>query len=71
MKIIYINGEKFESAHDVLITIEHAIKLFSKGKTLSTFALALNGNFVGKAEYANKQVEHGDSIDLLFPIQGG
>jgi sulfur carrier protein len=36
-----------------------------------SFATALNGDFVGKTDYHKTFVNQGDSIDVLFPIQGG
>ncbi|AOW77384.1 hypothetical protein A3Q34_11245 [Colwellia sp. PAMC 20917] len=36
-----------------------------------SFAVALNGDFVGKADYQKTIINQGDSIDILFPIQGG
>ncbi|MEW6990527.1 sulfur carrier protein ThiS [Colwelliaceae bacterium 6441] len=36
-----------------------------------SFAVALNGDFVGKTDYQQTMVNQGDSIDVLFPIQGG
>ena len=71
MKTIYINGEKLEHPENLLATLDHALTLFAQGKTLSTFALALNGDFVGKDDYPTTKINDGDSIDLLFPIQGG
>jgi len=37
----------------------------------STFAIALNGDFIGKADYPHTFVKSGDNIDILQPIQGG
>jgi sulfur carrier protein len=36
-----------------------------------SFAVALNSDFVGKADYQQTIVNQGDSVDVLFPIQGG
>ena len=36
-----------------------------------SYALALNSEFIGKADYQQTDVIQGDSIDMLFPIQGG
>jgi len=40
-------------------------------KKQPSFALALNGNFIGKDEYASTPVRPNDSLDILLPIQGG
>jgi len=33
----------------------------------STFAIALNGDFIGKADYPHTFVKSGDNIDILQP----
>jgi len=70
---IYINGNAFE--------LINAAEPYSIDKVLGnilplsqqqqSFALALNGDFVGQADYGNTHVSDNDSIDLLFPIVGG
>ena len=35
------------------------------------FAVALNGQFVSKAQYQTTKVSPNDKIDILSPIQGG
>ena len=37
----------------------------------ASFALALNGNFIGKDEYISTPVRANDNLDILLPIQGG
>jgi len=36
-----------------------------------SYAVALNGDFIGKNQYGSTLLSTGDSIDILFPIQGG
>ena len=52
------------------ITSVLATSLPDKQQQLS-FALALNGDFIGREAYDTTHVQHHDSIDLLFPIVGG
>lgn len=35
------------------------------------FAVALNGQFVTKADYGQTQVNEGDKLEVLSPISGG
>ncbi len=71
MKNIHINGQPHSFALDEAGNIEQVLALFFNGQKQSTFALALNGEFVGKADYANTSVNNGDSLDIMLPIQGG
>lgn len=36
-----------------------------------SFALAINGEFVPKHEYASTPLNEGDALDVLAPISGG
>lgn len=36
-----------------------------------SFALAINGEFVPKSDYANTLLHPGDALDVLTPISGG
>ena len=70
---IYINGNAFELPHSAEPTHIYKVirKTLAKNQQQQSFALALNGHFVGRADYAHTQVCDNDSIDLLFPIVGG
>lgn len=70
---IYINGNTFELPDSgELITIDRVIsKTLPHSQQLQSFALALNGDFVGQEDYQHTIVSDNDSIDLLFPIVGG
>ena len=70
---IYINGQVFELSHLAApINITSALKATLPGsQQQQSFALALNGDFVGKDDYANTVLKSNDSIDILFPIVGG
>lgn len=36
-----------------------------------SFALAINGEFVPKSDYASTPLHPGDALDVLTPISGG
>ncbi len=63
---VLINGDKFEYSANV--SLAQALQAY---KTDSTFACAVNGQFVGKDEYQTTLLKHNDSIDVLVPIVGG
>jgi len=53
-------------------TLITALAVFLTGEQQQqSFAVALNGDFVGKEDYQETSINQGDSIDVLFPIQGG
>jgi len=60
-----INGESFIHASTALIEV-----LASWGAQ-QPYAVAVNQEFVTKAELENKTLKVGDEIDVLSPIQGG
>ncbi len=67
---IYINGQKISLVTDNSLSKALAQFLTIEQQQLS-FAVALNGDFVGKEYYSATQLNNNDSIDILFPIQGG
>lgn len=70
---IYINGNAVEITSSTKpIDIDWVIsKVLPTSQQQQSFALALNGDFVGRDDYRKTYVNHNDSIDLLFPIVGG
>ena len=68
---IHINGKAYTLAHEAHISVSSALALHFIEPQQSTFAVALNGDFVGKADYDTTMVKNGDSLDVLLPIQGG
>ncbi len=68
---IHINGQAYPLAHEVTISVTAALTLYFIEPQQSTFAVALNGDFVGKADYDTTMMKNGDSLDVLLPIQGG
>ena len=68
---IHINGKAYSLDHKAHISLSSALTLHFIKPQQSTFAVALNGDFVGKADYDTTLVNNGDSLDVLLPIQGG
>ncbi|MDX2367758.1 MAG: sulfur carrier protein ThiS [Colwellia sp.] len=68
---IHINGKAYALPHENHISVRAALTLHFIEAQQSTFAIALNGDFVGKADYDSTLVRNGDSLDVLLPIQGG
>ncbi len=68
---IFINGDLFIIKHEEAY-VNHALQQFlSDAQKDTTFAVALNSDFIGRSDYAGTSIKEGDSIDVLFPIQGG
>jgi sulfur carrier protein len=68
---LFMNGQSIsiETAEPILLV---ALSCYLTSEQLQqSFAVALNGDFVGKADYLQTLINQGDSIDVLFPIQGG
>ena len=68
---IHINGKAYPIEQELGLNISTALTLHFEKPQQSTFAVALNGDFVGRAEYDITLVKSGDSLDVLQPIQGG
>lgn len=71
---IHINGEplELESLSNKGASVADALQQYLSAKQQQmSFAVALNGDFVSKSQYALTLVKDGDSIDVLFPIHGG
>jgi sulfur carrier protein len=68
---IHINGKAYTLAHETHVSVSAALTLHFIEPQQSTFAVALNGDFVGNTDYDIVMVKNGDSIDVLLPIQGG
>jgi sulfur carrier protein len=68
---LFINGQSITietKSPNVLTALQQYL---TPNQQLQSFATALNGDFVGKSDYQHTQINQGDSIDVLFPIQGG
>lgn len=68
---IHINGKAYSLGNETHISVSSALALHFIEPQQSTFAVALNGDFIGKADYDTTMVKNGDSLDILQPIQGG
>lgn len=67
---IFINGHQFDLKNQA--TVADALSAFlSKEQQKLSFAVALNSDFIGKDNYSDTALSAGDSLDVLFPIQGG
>lgn len=68
---IFINGDRFNIEQSNAF-VSNALQAFlSEPQQDTTFAVALNSEFIGRDEYQTTTINQGDSIDVLFPIQGG
>jgi len=63
---VMINGDKFEFSANIYLA--DALQTYDPD---STFACAVNGQFVGKDKYKTTLLKQNDSIDVLVPIVGG
>ncbi|MCH2175354.1 MAG: sulfur carrier protein ThiS [Lentisphaeria bacterium] len=43
----------------------------AQGYAGQTFAVALNESFVPKAQYQSTQLQAGDNVEIVAPMQGG
>ena len=69
---LFINGQPYNIANKFNQNIGQALTLYLDEDQLKrSFAVALNGDFVGKSDYETTTIKANDSIDILFPIQGG
>ncbi|CAM4071799.1 sulfur carrier protein ThiS [Pseudoalteromonas byunsanensis] len=64
MKITF-NGQLTETSSQNLQAL--VIEMGAK----EPFAVALNGHFVPRNQCSSAQLDDGDSVELLSPIQGG
>ncbi|KPH56975.1 thiamine biosynthesis protein ThiS [Pseudoalteromonas porphyrae] len=63
---IMINGQPF-----VLSDKHTLLDALSQFGAKEPFAVALNGVFIARSLCADTQLNEGDSLELLSPIQGG
>ncbi|GLX78307.1 hypothetical protein tinsulaeT_16470 [Thalassotalea insulae] len=68
---IHINGQLLELVQAANTVADALTQYLTTENQQQSFAVALNGDFVGKADYHITQLKHGDCLDVLFPIQGG
>ena len=71
MKLL-INGESYHIESTPSPVVEDALSLFiSEQQAKLSYAVALNGTFVGKQTYLSTPIKENDALDVLFPIVGG
>lgn len=79
---IFINGENFTVENSTVESVsssvennpsvECALKMYlTEQQAQSSYAVALNGQFVSKAQYDSAVLNEKDALDVLFPIVGG
>lgn len=69
---LVINGESqtVDTLSDIeTITLEALLQQF--GYEVRSVAVAMNGQFVPRKEYASKVLNEGQSLEILSPMQGG
>ena len=67
MLTVSINGESVQFNNS--ITIEAL--LLQQGNEKRRLAVAVNGEFVPRSQYARKRISHGDEIDIVTAVGGG
>lgn len=68
---LFINGQTIDVETQSPKMVNALNEYLTVEQQQQPFAVALNGEFVGKKDYQQTPVNQGDSIDVLFPIQGG
>lgn len=66
MITIYVNGQQTEIAPATLAAYVAVTQ--SEG---ACFATAVNGGFIAREDRENYQIQAGDQIEILTPMQGG
>lgn len=64
---VWLNDEAHELPDSV--NLQQAIEHFSLSNT--TFAVAVNLNFIPQSQYAQTLIQPGDRLDIVTPMQGG
>jgi sulfur carrier protein len=62
---IIVNGKPLHADSQSLF------KVLRSFGAVPPFAVAINGEFIPQSQHHNTQINEGDSIELLSPIQGG
>lgn len=68
---IHINGQRYALSNSQTVSLTEALTWHFSQQPQSSFAVALNGDFISKTDYPYTQLQSGDSVDILQPIQGG
>lgn len=67
MIALTVNGENRQLAEGTLL----ADALTQWGYGCGQVAVAINGEFVARGEYANRRLRASDCLDVVAPVQGG
>ena len=67
MLILTLNGERKELSES--LSLEKAIMLWKP--SADKFAVAINGNFIPRGEYATVMLQENDQVELLSAVVGG
>lgn len=63
---IHLNGETKELLSTSLLNL-----LEQHWQGPDCFAIAINQQFIARTHYAVTQLQHGDRVDVILPMQGG
>jgi len=69
---IYINGATLNLGGNETKVVALALSQYLNDvQKKMSFAVAINGDFIAKEDYATTVLNSNDSLDVLFPIVGG
>ncbi|MCO6400266.1 MAG: sulfur carrier protein ThiS [Verrucomicrobia bacterium] len=63
---IIVNGELAEVAAETTIA-----RLLEQRARPTGVAIAVNGTFVPRSQYGERQLAEGDKVEIVAPMQGG
>ena len=63
---MHVNGERRTASATTLVEA-----LRGWGYVAAEIAVAINGDFVPRGEYATRELKEDDDIEILAPAQGG
>lgn len=63
---IFINGQSYQTQAGPALS-----EILLEKEFKPPFAVALNGTFVSRGSYPTTQLEEGDKLEVLTPVQGG
>lgn len=64
---VYFNSKKILVNEN--ISLQEVLQM--NAVIAGSFAVAVNRKFIARGQYAQTMVSEGDSIDVVFPMQGG
>lgn len=69
MVTISINNETRQFSQPVIL--DDVLQDYRTRNPDAAFAIAVNGEFVPRAQYAKVQLQDGDTLDIVNPVGGG